>query len=313
VDQLYDGLMIDILTVPDPYSTGTWARAALQVVVDQVNRAAKTCRITARTDNDGGALPGTGIDPDGTGVPANSDNVFVTGMVQLTAAKVFVAWRAPLGIRAIVDDGANAGYEFVESANLYNKSWYGVTIQGLDRSAAANSMYRAKVMRADAFSGGVAGTARTTDINDIETGLEWLFSESEAPDPENVIGISNGATRRWLAALAKNEQNGFQNIDDGRVVPGLVLNGFRSDSAGGKVIPLIPMRNLPDGEIYWLDTAKLGFWDIFPWGPWTRGGKTQFEAPGTRNLSFEQQLRYRGQLFFTRCDTMLRHEDISLT
>jgi len=315
-DQMFEGMLIEIHTVADIVGTAAWTRKAIEVVVDQLNKRASattaTFRITARTDSGGNAIAGSAIDPDGKGVPANSDNVFIAGAVVLTSDHKFSSWGLPMGIHGIVDDAQDAGAEFTESGNAYNHCWHGVTVQGLDRSAAANSMFKARVSRGG-DRGGTDGTALTTDMADVDLELDYLFQINDGPDPDRLLAFCNAKTKRWWSATAKNEQNGFQNIDDGRVVPGLILNGFRSEAAGGKVIPVITIPTCADGTVIFLDAARCAFWDVFPLGPFMYGGKTQFESPGTRNLTHERWSRYFGNLGFERADTSLRIEDIDIS
>ena len=311
-DLLFDGMTVSIYTVADIAGTSAWAVKATECVVsDIVRRASSTTStfvITARTDSAGNAIAGSEI----AAVPANSDYVFIAGAPVLTSANKFSSWGVEMGIHGIVDDGQDAGYEFTESGNLYNHSWYGATIQGINRSTTANRMYRATVSRGGDRNSGTDGTAQTTDMNDIDEVLDVLFQTNTAANPEKLIGLCNIKTNRWWQVTARNEQNGWQDVTDGTVVPGMSrISGFRS-AAANKVIPVFTIPTMADGTIIFLDTSRLARWELVPFGPVPYMGKTQFESPGTRNMTFEQWGESFGNLGFERCDTSLRIEDISI-
>ena len=307
-DLLFEGMLVDIYTVADIVGTSAWTIKVTQCVVSGIDKSAGTFVITARTDSAGNAIAGSEI----TANPANSDYVFVHGAVGLTSANKWSAWQLPMGIHGIVDDGQDSGAEFTESGNLYNHSWYGVTFQGLNRTTAANSFFKARVARAADNRGGTDGTAVTTDMNDIDLELDYLLQTNDGPDPDKLIALCNAKTGRWWTSTAFNEQNGFVPVSDGRVVPGFKrITGFNSQAANA-VIPVFYIPTCADGTIIFLDTDRLGFWDMYPLGPFLYGGKTQFESPGTRNLTYERWSRYRGNLGCTRADTSLRLEDVDI-
>ena len=310
-DLMFEGLMVDIYTVANIVGTSAWTTKVTQCVVSGVNKSAGTFTITARTDSAGNALAGSEI----TANPADSDFVFIHGAVKLTSANKWSAWQLPMGIHGIVDDGGSAGNEFNTGASPssdYNHNWSGVTFQGLARNTAANSMFESRIARAGDNRGGTDGTAVTTDMNDIDLELDYLFQTNDGPDPEKLIALCNAKTGRWWTTTAAAEQNAFAPITDNRVVPGYKrITGFNSQAANA-VIPVFYIPTCADGTIIFLDTDRLGFWDMYPLGPFLYGGKSQFESPGTRNLTNERWSRYRGNLGAVRCDTSLRIEDCDI-
>ena len=310
-DLLFDGMIVSIYTVADITGSSAWTIKATECVVSSIVRRAtsttSTFVITARTDSAGNAIAGSEI----TASPANSDYVFLAGGVILDSSNKFSAWGGEMGIHGIVDDGQDAGYEFTESGNLYNHSWYGATIQGVNRSTTANRMFRAMVSRAG-DRGGTDGTVQTTDMNDIDEALDNLFQNSTGPDPDRLISLCNIKTARWWEATARNEQNGWQDVTNGMTVPGMKrIRGYQSASAN-TVIPVFLLPTAADGTIIFLDTARLARWDLVPFGQVSYMGKTSFESPGTRNMTHEQWGESFGNLGFERSDTSLRVEDIQL-
>jgi hypothetical protein len=310
-DKLFDGMLVSSYTVADITGSSAWTTKCTECVVSNITRRAtsttSTFVITARTDSAGNAIAGSEI----AASPANADIVFIAGAPILDSSNKFSSWGVEAGIHAVVDDGQDAGYEFTESGNLYNHSWLGATIQGVNRSTAANKMYRAMISRGG-DRGGTDGTALTTDMNDIDEALDNLFQTNTGPDPDKLIALCNIKTARWWESTSRNELNAFQQVTNGMTVAGYQrLRGYQSASAN-TVIPVFTLPTMADGTIIFLDTPRLARWDLVPFGPVSYMGKTQFESPGTRNMTFEQWGESFGNLGFERCDTSLRIEDISI-
>lgn len=293
------GMRVDIYTVPDIVGTTAWTIRATNVEVTAVNRS--TNQFTYAT------VTGDSSSVDNNNAQDN-DFVFVSGSVILDGANKFSAWAGPMGFHGIVDAGGSDGQEFHDgSSNAYNGCWSGKTFQNLDRTL--YPVLQSTIARADTWAGGTAGTPATCNLGVIEDYIRYLDEENRAGGGVTVL-MMNGATRDWMANKAWSRQNAFVDGNSGKVVPGIVIQQYRTQT--GKLVDIVPIWNMPDGVILMGDESDLIHFVKNPIGWYRRNGRVIFDSPGQRNLTHESWLRCRTQLATRRCDRWVRIEDINL-
>ena len=293
-----DGMLVDILTVNGITHSAAWTKKVIRGEVYGVNKSAGTFNVRAISGVTNSAL---------TAVPANSDVVFLAGAVTLDATPHWNSWDVPMGLHGLLDDGGSAGHEFHDDAGYHNGSYYGATWQGLDRSAAANSMFRALVRRpTDWYSASDNSALCPATLETLFSTFDQLFMSGATPDPESLLVLCSPPSGRWLEDRVVARQNGMQTIPaNGHLLAGLVMSGFKVN-AGSREI-LVPLKTdfaIPDGRFLIVDMGRIGIWEkmrlqgISPEG----AGSLQFATPGSRALTIERWGRTRYNVYSPRVD-----------
>ena len=296
---LRNGMLVDIYTigsVTTGFPTGaTFTKKVIGMVVSDITGT--TFKITQTQEADYYLT-----------TLADDDVVFVHDSINVSGT-TFVSWNGSMGLYGIVDGGGCAANEFTDSGNLYNGSFSGVSFQGLSRTT--YPQLKARVARADTWGAGTAGTAMACDLGIINAEIRKIDEESETGGEVTALYM-NGATRDWMAGLAYAQQNAFVQVTGGKIIPGMPnITGFRS--ATGRIIPVIPASQMPDGHIMGGDERDLILFQSVPLDWYTGMGSKSFPSPGTRDLTFESWLRTKCMLAARRCDNWFRLEDIDLT
>lgn len=303
VDWIRDGMLVDIYAVAGITSTSDWTKHAKNVKVSAVSKSGKSFRIDISDESD------TFIGTSGT-VIADGDFVFLAGSAKINASTThFEGWNNIMGLHGIIDDAASVGQEFHSGgSNAYNGSWYGATFQGVTRASYAQT--KALVRRAGDWGGGTDGTAQSCDLNTVDETI-YMIDETGDGDGSVTCMMMNGNTRRWMRTLAAAQLNPFTNVDDGKITPGLVLQGYRTEM--GRILPVITVPEMPDGHINLPceDDLILFEPDGEP-GFTTMMGSKVFPSPGRRDGTFESWLRWQGQLGAKACWNHGRIEDIDV-
>ena len=306
---LEDGMLVDILTVNTIADGAAWTKKVIRGEVYGVNKTTLTFNVRALSGVTNSAL---------TAVPADGDFVFLAGSVTLDSDVHWNSWDLPMGLKGILDDGGAAGNEFDSGTGYYNGSYYGATWQGLNRSTAANSMFRALIKRPVEWYGAADNsTLRAATLETVFSVFDDLFAGGSTPDPDGLLLICSPATSRWIEKRVVAEQNGMQAIPDGHVLAGLVNEGFRV-TAGSKmtIVPVKQDLAVPNGTLLIADMSRVGIWEkmalqgISPEGG---GGALQFATPGSRGLTIERWGRTRYNLYASRCDTCAVLDGIDIT
>ncbi|MHB1000482.1 MAG: hypothetical protein ACYC27_14680 [Armatimonadota bacterium] len=284
LEWMYDGMRVDIYTVADITGSGAWTKKAVQVTVDNVNKAAGTFRITVT-----GQSTGSTIDAE----PADGDFVFVASSVKLASDLKFDHFAAPFGKMNIIDDGSSDGSEFHNGGTVgANGCWRGKTIYTLDRLA--YKQLRCQMWRAgDWKSGGTDGTAAIAAFGDIQ---EIIRLQDEEGESGTLITAAymNGKTRNWLARVAFAEQNAFTTSESGKITPGIHTEQMRTGT--GRLIDIVPMSGMPDGHIDFVAEDDFTRLQKVPLGWHNLDGRRVFTPPGARNLTHESWMRTRYNL-----------------
>jgi len=304
-----NGMLVDIMTVPDITGSAAWTEKVKRGEVYGVNKTAGTFNVRALTGVTDSAL---------SAEPADGDFVFLSGAFTLDSDDKFSSWDLPMGLHGILDDGGAAGNEFDDGASYYNGSYYGATWQGLNRSTAANSMFRALVRRpVEWYSAGDNSILRAGNLERIFEVFDQLFASGSTPDPDGLLVVCSPPTQRWLEARVVAAQNGMQDISAGHVLAGLVMSGFRVTAGRSEVI--VPVKQdlaVPDGTFLIADMARIGVWEKMALqgiNPEGAGGTMQFATPGSRALTIERWGRTRYNVFTPRCDTSAVINGIDIT
>lgn len=315
---LRNGDVIDIYTIGNtgsgfPLTSNSSGPAvftvkATKVVVSQVNQTAGTFRITENADDTGSDI---------TTSPANSDYVFVANSFKLTAGAAFMKWNNMAGILNHIDDCSSAGAEFTEtvgangdwSGGLFNRA-YTEDEDGNVTSIARSSIpeLNGLIKRAgDWASGGTDGTVATCTLRDIEDMLLEMDLRGDEGQQVEAIAL-NRKTRQWMSELAMIQQNGFTQIQGGKVVPGLVISQWRT--GGGQMIDVIPVDQMPDGHIDFINYTDLRLPEPIKLGWKTVNGNRIVEQ--NRDLTYESWMRVVLNLIALRCDKLGQMQDIDI-
>ncbi len=295
------GDYVDIYTVPDIAGTSAWTTKCTNCKVTEISKSLLTFQITTVTNDSTSVISQS---------PADGDFVFLANSVTFTSDSKFSSWNGAMGLMGIVDDGSSVGNEFNNgSGNAYNSSWGGATFQNLTRTTYPQLM--AKVLRAgDWASGGADGTAATCSLGVVDDCIRYIEERGDGGGTVTAMYM-NGSTRAWVAEMAYAAHNAFEAVKEGKIVPGFQLMGYRM---GDRVIPVITIDTLPDGQIYMGDENDLVRFEPKPigWHP-NKSGEIIFESPGTRNLTYESWLRTITQRGAYACWNWLRLEDIDVS
>lgn len=319
-ERIYDGMLVDILAAGN-VTTGfptasTWTAKALKCkvsnVIHNVTSTTSTFVITVVTNDSGSSLGTSG------NVPADGHFVFLHNSVKCTAAlalgsaKTFSSWQNTPGIWALIDDDDVAdGDEFHNGASAgLNGSWYGKTIQNVDRTAAANGAMRSFIWKASDWAGGTDGTATTCDIREIQKRIRMI--DEQGPYGGLISALyMNGNTRDWLAWQAAATQNAFQPSNSGKITPGIYTESMRTSS--NRMVDIVTMDSLADGHIMGICEDDLIWFDKIPIGWHILDGNKIFTPPGARNLTKESWLRTRMALAIGCAGNSFRMEDIDIS
>ena len=284
--RIRDGMKVDIYTVADITGSSAWTVKCSGVTVSNVNRALGTFVVSGSTN-----------------APADGDFVFLSNSVTLTPDGKFSSFNGCQGLMNIVDDGATTGWGSGGDTN--NGSWYGATFQGVDRRL--YPQLQAKILKANDWGTGTAGTPASWDLAVINDAIRWVDEEGDGDGDVSALYM-NGRMRDCLMRKAANEQNPFVTTDDGKIVPGMYIEQFRTSN--GKLLPIIPITGLPNNTIYAVTERDFKlYWPVKPsW--YKRNGQIWAESPGARNMTYEAWLRTVIQLGARRCDNCVRIEDL---
>lgn len=114
------------------------------------------------------------------------------------------------------------------------------------------------------------------------------------------------ASPNTVAAIARkaatsSEMNAYVPVTDGKITGGWYTDAIRSST--GRIVPLIPCTEIPDGTVFGGDEGDLVLFQPVPIGFETYGRKGPFfPSPGRRDLTFEAWMRFVGNLVARRTD-----------
>lgn len=290
VQMLRPGMLVDIYTV-----AGWTSGSAFTLKVS----AGEIATVTYANDGSSGAFTLTS-DATETSAPADNDVVFLHGSVTLDGSNNLSDFNDFVGLFGHISNAA-------ETAGTTSGSWLGTTYQGLTR-ASYQSM-KSYLWNA-ATIGGSAGTLTSWDKSDLD-GCIMQIDE---------IGTGGGGLsalymhpymRDTLNRKSIIADNVFVPVTDGKVTPGLSLDGYKTQT--GKVLPIITGWNFPNHHIFGVNENDFSLQLPIPIrydGP--NGEKGWFPEPGGRSRLFELWARCKGQLVAHRNDNCFVMRDLKV-
>lgn len=237
-----------------------------------------------------------------TATPAGNDYVFIHGSADIGADTYFNDWTIGMGVMGICDntDGSWAA--------AGDGAWTGQTtagkFEGLDRTSYPTLMAGVYSY----FSSTSLGPWELGDLDEVIITQEMLGTGGENKVTALLMHpIMWNCFRQKAIAMS----NPFQQVTNGKFVPGINIVSYNS---GGRTFDLIPMFSMPRGTIIGLAEADLGLIEAVPVhfeGP--NGETNWFASPGQRNRTFELWSRWKGNLIAKRCDNCFKMVGLSET
>lgn len=286
-DVIEPGLRVDVYTIPsNPYNTACTLKRK-NLIVAAVSDT--TISLYADTNSSG------------SGTIANNDTIFLTNTVILNEANNYLlGFQEMMGIWGIVDT-TNSQNDDSARGSLGSASFprrgagAGVRFQGLTNRG-LYSQLKSRVVSNFSSGNPAAWTLETIrqEIRAIDYGKGGGQVTAIYASPNTVAAIAR-------KAASSSEMNAYVPVTDGKITGGWYTDAIRTST--GRIVPLIPCTEIPDGTVFGGDEGDLVLFQPVPIGFETYGRKGPFfPSPGRRDLTFEAWMRFVGNLVARRTD-----------
>ena len=286
---LEPGLRVDVYTIPDnAYTTACTLKRKNLVVA-----AVSDTNVSLYADGNSS----------GNGTIALNDTIFLTNTVNISPSDSYLlGFNEMMGIWGIVDAAT--------SANSVRGSVAIGAAGGVRRGAGAGPRFQGLSSRGLYSQLNSRTVSNFSGTNPASWTLETILSQVRAIDYGKGGGQVTAiyASPNTVAAIARKAalgsdggMNAYTPVTDGKITGGWYTDAIRSST--GRIIPLIPCIEIPDGTVFGGDENDLVFFQPVPVGFETYGRKGPFfPSPGRRDLTFEAWMRFVGNLVARRTD-----------